>query len=683
MPISREDYVRGCHEWLVWWDTPAAARPAHPSHEFDFNRESCDYGADVLSEEDQRRLSRFFQRMLPMFNKRMLLMGVIQTATVLENGATVRFAMENRWEDDYSALEVLAGRIISLEDLLELELIDAKYTPDYFRLCHAWLIYWGTPDHVRMKNGNKPQETGDDIPQWLRRSIKLADFPQVDRVLLTEFYKVVLHDFRSRRDKDGYTVHDTKVDPDNGAQVQVILDTPLEAKTVTHDPLAVLSGQAIPFGDVENAVFIAYYHRRMHKYVYAELAHQWLEWWALQTFNEKTPTKAFGHEIASSFVSNPMAHPPPSPDREDIEIDEHTGGYTQPPMRIRRRQLAKGATLAPGAVEAAKQFWNLMREILQGAITEPETITLRDEDGEEREEIECSYRILRIEEVNAGLTRAKMLVRALKKTPGNEILVDVDLLEVISGGLIYRNLLESRTLDFIKFGRDNANNISVFDGRDAYGYAEEQAPRLHREFMKLMKKRYGPVLGDLVDFVDSEEGAYWSEAADFEWPGESVYTNPALLDRVVDGYKRSLFRRAQKFDKTVAELPEPVENAIFAFADLASEERKKQEANREQQALEASGYKIETDKNGNKVYVPDQALLARFKQFTTADAAAPEATTHNNDDSDTANVEVALPGRGKTKKKQKRLPEKRRADETESRAVVLAPPPAARSKQRR
>jgi hypothetical protein len=633
------NYWNVFHQWLVWWDTPKAQRHSYRDIDTDIDDLPNGATADQLSGEDQQRLRRFCEIMLPGLVGRDCKISQnayreVTSVTLMDDGVRVEVEYEHKnqvLKQRVDILSIISGKVVDRYDLFEIEkqhILNHMDLKLYLQHCHDWLIYWGTPPNIRLQM--QPNKA-DRIPDF-KASVKLADFPPADRRHLRYFYKRVLPALQGHLFEGGFTITDAAVVSDNGAQVEFKLAQGNDvAPPVTFDPLSILCGMVPMQAGIHGLLRSINYNSSINKHVYAMLVHKWLQHWAAKGMHN-APSLKIDAELAEAIMENPVV----VMDGEQI-WDEEKSRYTDA-VRIHRPRRVNHTKLAPEDAALAKQFWDSMRDILPGAMTT--TVAFGG--------LACQFVIVGVEEVDPDLTRATLLIDSTEQSASMDVMVviDVDLLEVASGGVIETDRLRHRAEDFQLFGRGNPNNTPVLQVKSNYGCIPylrnmlgpgipdlydwdeytmtnwlKDKPHQLRAFAKQITKRYGPVLGPLVDFTETYRGLVPSEAAGNDWPGRQIYRSPQLLEKIAHGYKRSLFRRAQKFDKTVAELPGPVENAIFAFADLASEERKTQEADRERHALKQGGWKIVEQEGGAKIYATSQ-LGKRNNPRRSAEPAA-------------------------------------------------------------
>lgn len=626
-------------EWLEWWETPLAQRGPPPAR--DDAVRFHDISWKEWSNDEQKRIQQLVIRWIIAFcdlrnglipwhkpdpNTTRIIVGFFfdkekAFVTLTEED---RLGTSNKIKQD--VLSILQGHFSKLDDMLRLEPhlrppwiempaeISRVYNlkRQYVEMCHPWIAYW---DILLAEGRGKFPPTPARIPEEVRWTITFDDFPRADRRRLKLFYKRILPELGRDRGRTQFWVEKVEA-ADNPAQVRVELtyhrrDLPLVKTVNFYDPLSFLCGDVFPLHsaakhrethigdismkDVMREVYVDEIIRGpnciMSKETYAEVAHAYITHW-----DKKQDYYPVADGVLGRF-----------PARLGWDIQQGTDGFMAlldddgeaKAEFVSRRPLAKNAKHAPEDMEAVGRFWDLMKAILPGAETVKTVVpSLSDMFTGETTPEKVKFFVVKVEHVTESLITARVLLKS--RDSSLRVSVDVDFLEVISGGVVHDSLIESRVKDLLRFGRGETPLISATDDEDEvsayrrllgpdilegsvwkYMFIPDKDKPLQRlAYMKHMQKRFSPVVGSLFDIQQGEDGADWALIDGENDQGQYIYKHPELREKIKKGHLRRIFRRAQEFDKAIPQLPPQVENLIFLMSDLGTPEREKMEEKR-------------------------------------------------------------------------------------------------------
>lgn len=625
-------------DWLEWWETPPAKRDSAP---VDGDRVRFhDIAWEEWDDEAELRIRQLVTQWMNGFIA--MREGRIPWYEVDENeekiaewhfdekkACVVLKTIGGPWlapqEQRVDVLSLLQGHWYNLDTMLRLEPFLRPVMPDeiartkllktqYVEMCHPWIAYW---DILLAEGRGKFPPTPARIPDEVRWTITLDDFPRADRRRLKLFYKRILPKLGRNRGKTEFWVEKVEA-ADNPAQVRVELTHHRRGlppvKTVNfYDPLSFLCGDVFPLhadakhrdthiGDIsmKDTMREVYVDEIllgpnciMAKETYAEVAHAYITRW-----NKKQDYYPVAHRELGRFPVQLARDIQQGTDGFQVLLDDDGEAKSEV---VHRRPLAKNARHAPEDMEAVGRFWDLMKTILPGAET-AETVapSLPDKFEGETYPEKVRFFVVKVEHVTESLVTARVLLKSRDSLL--RVSVDVDFLEVMTGGLVYDSLIHFRVKDLLRFGRNGETPlISATDDQDevsAYrkllgpeilegmgwqymSIPDKDKPLQRLAYMKHMQKRFSHVLGSMFDIQqEGEDGADW-EFHDGKYDlGEYIHEHPELQEKIKKGHLRRIFRRAQEFDKAIPKLPPQVENLIFLMGDLGTPEREKMEEKR-------------------------------------------------------------------------------------------------------
>lgn len=388
------------------------------------------------------------------------------------------------------------------------------------------------------------------------------------------------------------------------------------------------------------------------------LINVWLNWWLAGAAEEKRPGPMFElliekmlMEATDHFITQP------SEDEPVLRLDPH--------------KFPRATKLSVEYFRKAAEFWDVMRKILPGCpADDPNDFPVR----------------VAIEQVSVAPSMTSAILAMRHGETDMPFEIRVDLLHIISGGVVAMDYLEERRKDLL-YADDNKLQTPLLRGvpqevrrqllgpdyplrggryddfydKALYDITPKHRANEHRLLLRAFDKRYGKVVDNIKVAEDEDGNMYWYNTE--ERPEGKRHTNLAeyvyYLQRfgtIVDvrnATVRANWKMGPSFGSTIpADLPEEISNAIFVMSDHAHYPRKRQEERRAAEALVAGGWMIETDKHGKKIMVLKPEVLAKANRVKQPEPVAPSAR-----------------------------PGKRRYNA--STALVLAPPPAARPRTRR
>lgn len=384
-----------------------------------------------------------------------------------------------------------------------------------------------------------------------------------------------------------------------------------------------------------------------------QLIHRWLDWWDNGADEAKRPGVPYNLNVRDTLF-------------EESDNLLLIPGEDDPLLLLKTEDFPETTQLTDEDYHRAQTFWELMQKILP------------------KYQIDAFDDAVRIERVSPGsnITNATVTMRLIE----NDVMFEfqVDLLHVVSGGLVDKYHLADRRQDYFWYHDDNALRTPIF--RDASSETRRELlgpdyplwkksdiyynlfrnidinrrPLEHRLAMQALSKRFGKLHPENFTVNTDDRGTYWVDQDD-------GYSHEHVIDygfstimgprekSVYNAAVRANWKMGPSFGSTIpADLPDDVVNQIFVMANVHGVNGRNKEERRAAEALLAGGWMIETDKHGKKIMVLKPEVLAKANRP----------------------LEKALLPPPPPKR-----PGKRRHDA--STALVLVPPPAARPRTRR
>lgn len=310
---------------------------------------------------------------------------------------------------------------------------------EYVALLSEWMLAWALPRKFWARPELPPAPR--EIPMMYRETDDwVADVDGETEDMFEWFCKEVLPGFIGKKTVNGSTIeafsdsgfHETR---------HIRIRTAENGETVytAYDHLSIVCGHVVRVDDIVPLVERAHQRRAENMEppllpaVYSVLAEKWLRLWdsapsdARRRDRSKDPTAPFEAHIVSDIIDDTngllptLLHGNGEFTDDELKVD---------PIRVSRPPLCDKPEV--WKYRTAERFWTAMCLTLPGFIVR---MSIDDETT-------VQFKILRVITTDGNITSAQLLLSGDNAdTPELDVLVDVDILEVISGGVVPLGLL--------------------------------------------------------------------------------------------------------------------------------------------------------------------------------------------------------------------------------------------------